>query len=104
MGFQVIPSIRKLSYLEEAIANSNEYVLLSQSHIGNLKDLTKHCHSAGKKVMVNAELVGGLGNDKIAYQMLKKMYQVDAVIESSVIKINMIKKMNLEAIWRVSLK
>ena len=103
MGIQIIPSIRKLSYLDEALNSSGEYILLSQSHIGNLKYLTNQCHAAGKKVMVNAELVGGLGNDKVAYQMLEKMYQVDAVIESSIAKVNMMKNMKLETVWRVTL-
>lgn len=103
MGIQIIPSVRKLSYLEEALEKEGEYVLLSQPHIGNLKHLADQCHEAGKKVMVNAELVGGLGNDKTAYQMLERMYQVDAVIESSVAKINMMKNLKMERVWRVTL-
>ncbi|MCI8327773.1 MAG: glycerol-3-phosphate responsive antiterminator [Lachnospiraceae bacterium] len=102
MGVMVIPSLRKLEYLEKATECASEYVLLSQSHIGNLRQLSDQCHAAGKKVMINAELVGGLGNDKIAYQMLEKMYRVDAVIESSMAKINMMKNMKLETIWRVT--
>jgi len=102
MGIMIIPSIRKLAYFDEAIEGADEYVLPSQPHIGNLKHLVDQCHLVGKKVMVNAELVGGLGNDKMAYQMLEKMYHVDAVIESSVAKINMMKNMKLETVWRIT--
>jgi glycerol uptake operon antiterminator len=103
MGIQVIPSVKKLSYLEEALKKEGEYILISRPHIGNLKQLTEQCHAAGKKVMVNTEMVGGLGNDKMAYQMLEKMYQVDAVIERSVTKINMMKNLEIKRIWRVTL-
>ena len=84
--FSVIPSVRDIKALKKALTIPGDTILLSTiTHIGNLKELTALCHSAGKKVIVNHELVGGLGNDNTAFTMLKNMYKVDvdAVIESN---------------------
>lgn len=103
MKFQVIPSLLKLSRIDEALRSPYDYVLLSQAHIGNLRELTNRCHAAGKRVMVNSELVGGLGSDRTALEMLEKMYKSDAVIDSSVARVNMMKSLKLESVWRVPL-
>ena len=82
--FSIIPSVRNMKDLKKALSISENTILLSTiTHIGNLKELTVLCHGAGKHVIVNHELVGGLGNDTIAFEMLKNMYKVDAVIESN---------------------
>ncbi|MFD1347839.1 glycerol-3-phosphate responsive antiterminator [Oceanobacillus caeni] len=57
--FHIIPSILNLKQLEYALKLDNEYILLSETHIGNLKNLVKLCHQSGKKVIVNMDLVGG---------------------------------------------
>lgn len=100
--FLVIPSIRDVKHLKCAKA------LLSNAHIGNLKQLTENCHKNKQKVIVNQELIGELGNDRIAFEMLKKLYKdiyikVDRVIGSNVSKLNQIQHMGLETIFRISL-
>ncbi|MBQ9157502.1 MAG: glycerol-3-phosphate responsive antiterminator [Eubacterium sp.] len=102
--FRIIPSIRDVRYLKKAITECRDsQILLSNSHIGNLKQLSEICHKNGKQVIVNHELVGGLSNDKMAFQMLKNLYKVDAVIGSSISKMNMIRNLKFETIFRVSL-
>ncbi|MCI6857859.1 MAG: glycerol-3-phosphate responsive antiterminator [Eubacterium sp.] len=101
--FQIIPSVRELKNLDTALNNHSGYVLLSECHIGNLRQLVHTCHSRGQKVVVNHELVGGLGNDKAAFQMLKNLYHVDMVIASSVSKLHILQKMNMKTIFRISL-
>ena len=76
-GFLVVPSIRDVKYLKYTLESECREVLLSNAHIGNLKQLTENCHRNGQKVIVNHELIGGLGNDRIAFEMLKKLYKVD---------------------------
>lgn len=102
-SFQIIPSIREIKHLDYALSLNLKCVLLSEVHIGNLAKLTDVCHQAGKKVIVNYELIGGLGSDKVAFQMLKNMYRVDTVIGVNPIKMNMIRSENLNSIQRISL-
>ncbi len=102
--FHVIPSIRDIKNLEKALNGSEEYILLSCAHIGNLKELSKMCHSKGKKVIVNYEIIGGLGADKIAFQMLRRMFMIDAAMGASVSKLGMLKKEGLVSVRRVALE
>lgn len=101
--FIVIPSIRMVKDLSYALTLHNDYVLLSEIHIGNLKSFVDMCHKANKKVVVNAELIGGLNLDKIGIHLLKNLYSVDMVICSSTAKLNMIKGIGLETMHRVTL-
>lgn len=101
--FQIVASVREIKHLDYALSLDNDYVLLSDVHIGNLSRLTEICHKAGKKVVVNYELIGGLGSDKIAFQMLKKMYHVDVVIGMNLGKMHMIRGENLKTMQRISL-
>lgn len=102
--FHVIPSVRNMRYLEQALKLEEEWILLTNCiHIGNLKETVQKCHRAGKKVIVNHEIVGGLGADKTAFQMLKKMYHVDCVMGSSNIRLSMLKREGLPVIQRAVL-
>jgi len=101
--FQVIPSVREMKYLNYVLSLPNMYVQPSGIHIGNLQQWTNICHQAGKKVLINHELVGGLGNDKMAFQMLKQLYHVDAVMGSNITKLSMMKNLKVKLIYRVTL-
>lgn len=102
--FHVIPSVRNIRYLEEALKTEEEWILVTNCvHIGNLREISKMCHKAGKKLIVNHEIVGGLGADKTAFKLLKKMYQVDCVMGSSSIRLAMLKREGLPTIQRATL-
>lgn len=101
--FYVIPSVRINKNIAYALSLDNEYVLLSEAHIGNLGPMVSKCHKNGKKVIVNAELIGGLNLDKTGINMLKKMYKVDGVISANTPKANMMKDIGLFTIQRVTL-
>ncbi len=102
--FYVIPSVRDVRNLDNALKQSQKWVLLSCSHIGNLKELASRCHQAGKKVIINPELVGGLGNDRTAFAMMRKMFDVDGVMSGSNNKLLMAKKEGMQTIRRVALE
>lgn len=101
--FHIIPSVRSIRYLQDALGCKEEWILLSNIHIGNLKEACRRCHSAGKKVIVNHEIVGGLGSDKTAFHFLKSMFSVDCVMGSSQAKLGMAKKEGMETIRRIAL-
>lgn len=102
--FYVIPSVKDVRNLDNALKQSQKWVLLSCSHIGNLKELVSRCHQAGKKAIVNPELVGGLGNDRTAFAMMRKMFDVDGVMSGSNTKLLMAKKEGMYTIRRVALE
>lgn len=101
--FHIVPSVRDIKYIDKALNLDEEWILLSCIHIGNLKEITKLCHNKGKKVLINHELVGGLGSDKVAFKFLKQMYEVDGIMGSSNNKLAYIKKEGLLAIRRIAL-
>ena len=101
--FEIIPSIRDIRYLKYALSLDCDIVQPSGAHIGNLKTLSDMCHKAGKKVLVNHELVGGLGSDRTAFQMLKNLYRVDWLIGSSVSKIHMYQNLGMRTIFKIAL-
>lgn len=101
--FNIIPSIRRIKELEYSLKLSNEYILLSDVHIGNLKGLVDLCHKANKYAAVNMDLISGLALDKVGISLLKNLYKVDIVIGSNVSKINMAKSMGMKVIHRVIL-
>lgn len=101
--FLIIPSVRMNKNMSYALSLNNDYILLSESHIGNLKLLVDMCHKANKKAIVNAELIGGLNLDRIGINLLKQLYKVDGVIGANTPKINMMKDIGLMTIQRVTL-
>ena len=101
--FKIVPSVKEVKYLKNALQSNNPCIQLTGSHIGNLQQLTNKCHQAGRTVIVNHELVDGLGNDKTAFQMLKKLYHVDGIIGSSITKLHMMKGLNVKIIYRITL-
>lgn len=101
--FHIVPSVRSMRNLDLALNGKEEWVLLSCCHIGNLRETADLCHRAGKKVIVNHEIVGGLGADKTAFQMLKRMFRVDGVMGSGMIKLGMVSKEGMKSVRRIVL-
>jgi glycerol uptake operon antiterminator len=102
--FHIIPSVREMRKLDQALKYTDQWVLLTCAHIGNLQKLSQYCHQAGKKVIINPELVGGLGNDRMAFALMKKMFGVDGVMSGSNTKLLMAKKEGMYTIRRVALE
>lgn len=101
--FHIVPSVRNLKNLDRALRAEEEWILLSAVHIGNLKECVARCHLAGKRVIVNHEIVGGLGADRMSFQMLRQMFQVDAVMGASGAKIGLINREEMRSIRRIVL-
>lgn len=99
----IIPSIRKLKYLDDALKSDSPFILLSDVHIGNLKSLTKKCHEENKKVIVHLDLVEGLTKDTKGVKILKELFEVDGVISPNQRIVNAAKKIELLSIYRLFL-
>ncbi len=48
-SLEVIPSVKDLKYLSDALKSPHKYIALTNAHIGNLKNLVDLCHQANKK-------------------------------------------------------
>lgn len=101
--FQIIPSVTDLKNFEYALEVPGEVIMLAGAHIGNLKGLSRTVHAAGKKVVVNHETVGGLGNDRTSFHMLRNLFRVDGITGSSPRQLNIAKTLDLTTILRLSL-
>ncbi|WP_408008200.1 glycerol-3-phosphate responsive antiterminator [Pseudalkalibacillus sp. A8] len=99
----IIPSVRDLKFLNKALHSPSPYMLLSDTHIGNLKMLTKECHKEGKKVLVHLDLVGGLNKDNMGLKLLKDLFKVDGIISPNAKLINRSKELGLIAVHRLFL-
>ncbi|WP_112179229.1 MULTISPECIES: glycerol-3-phosphate responsive antiterminator [Paraliobacillus] len=78
----ILPAIRDLKDLEK-VANSNyEYVVLLNTHIGQLKSLVKMLHDHDKKVLLHADLVKGLKSDEFAAQFLCRDIRPEGLIST----------------------
>ncbi|WNF37480.1 glycerol-3-phosphate responsive antiterminator [Bacillaceae bacterium IKA-2] len=69
-GQKILPAARNLKDLEEMIDSDYLYIVLLNSHIGQLKSLVQLAKSKGKKLLLHADLVQGLRNDEYAAQFL----------------------------------
>lgn len=99
-NFIIIPSIRSMKDFEHALSAESKYVFLSEIHIGNLKVMVEKCHSSNKLVVVNIELIGGFSADQVGLKLLKSFYNVDAVLSSNAMKINIAKSLGLKTVQR----
>ncbi len=72
--WRVVPSVRDLRTLEAALACPWPDVLLSQVHIGNLAALSRRIHAAGKRVLVQSDLIGGFRADPEGLLLLLNDY------------------------------
>ncbi len=60
-------------------------------------------HQAGKKTVVNVELIGGFNLDRDGARFLKQIFHVDVVIVSNPMWTNYLKGLNLFVIQRIML-
>ena len=99
-SFQVIPSIRRLGDLEWALKSKRQTILLTGADIANLPLLAEKVHRAGKKVLINMELLGGFGRDEVGIKLLKHYFKVDGVMSTDRMRLGMARNIGLYTIQR----
>lgn len=99
----IIPSVRNMRQFDVSLRTESPYVLLSEIHIGNLREFAARCHSLHKMVMVNIDLIGGFSADQAGLKLLHNFYKVDVAISSSGMKLNMAKAIGLQTMQRMFL-
>ena len=67
---RILPAARKIKDLEKLLSTSFEYIVLLDSHVGELKSLIDLANFHGKKLLLHADLIEGLKNDEYAAEFL----------------------------------
>jgi glycerol uptake operon antiterminator len=102
-GQTVIPAIRKMKHLEKLLQSPYEYIVLLESHIGQLKSIVDLAKSHRKKLLLHVDLVEGLKNDEAAADFLCQSIQPAGLISTRANVILKAKQNGLIAIQRVFL-
>ncbi|MCI1747307.1 MAG: glycerol-3-phosphate responsive antiterminator [Acidipropionibacterium sp.] len=101
--WRVIPSVRDLRHLDDALSSSAADVLLSNVHIGNLAALSARIHDDGKRVLVQSDLVGGFRSDTEGLRLLRHEFKIDGIFTSSHQTVALAKRTGMRRYFRVTL-
>ncbi|UCZ55250.1 glycerol-3-phosphate responsive antiterminator [Bacillus shivajii] len=99
----MLPAIRDLKDLDKVVKTEYEYIVLLNSHIGQLKSIIRMLHGNGKKVLLHADLVQGLKSDEYAAQFLCRDIRPDGLISTRKNVLLTAKKSNLITVQRLFL-
>jgi glycerol uptake operon antiterminator len=100
---KILPAIRKIRDLEKLLQSSFEYIVLLDSHIGQLKHIVDLTKSHDKKLLLHVDLVEGLKNDEHAAEFLCQSIKPAGLISTRASVIGKAKQNGLLAIQRVFL-
>ncbi|SDZ17831.1 glycerol uptake operon antiterminator [Evansella caseinilytica] len=79
---KILPAIRDLKELDAVVKYDHEYVVLLNTHIGQLKSIIAMLHQHQKKVLLHADLVQGLKTDEYAAQFLCRDIRPEGLIST----------------------
>ncbi|MEW9699361.1 glycerol-3-phosphate responsive antiterminator [Paenibacillus sp. SI8] len=100
---RILPAIRKIKDLEKLFASSYTYIVLLDSHIGQLKSIVDLARANGKKLLLHADLIEGLKNDEYAAEFLCQSIRPAGLISTRANVITKTKQNGLLAIQRLFL-
>ncbi|MGP4081182.1 glycerol-3-phosphate responsive antiterminator [Pseudalkalibacillus sp. R45] len=100
---KILPAIRNMKDFEKLLESNYQYLVLLDSHIGQLKSLSQTAKRHGKKLLVHVDLIQGLKNDDHAAEFLAQEFKVDGLISTRASVIMTAKKKGLLAIQRLFL-
>lgn len=100
---KILPAVRKIKELEKLLQTSYEYFVLLDSHVGQLKNLVELTKFHDKKLLVHADLIGGLKNDEHAAEFLCQNIKPAGLISTRANVILKAKQNNVLAIQRLFL-
>jgi glycerol uptake operon antiterminator len=106
MTFQhqpILPAVRKIKDLEKLLSSSYEYLVLLDSHIGQLKNIVDLASRHGKKLLLHIDLVVGLKNDEYAAEFVCQNIKPAGLISTRASVITKTKQNGLLAIQRLFL-
>lgn len=99
----ILPAVRKVKDLEKLLPTSFTYIVLLDSHIGQLKSLVDLGKAHGKKLLLHVDLVEGLKNDEYAAEFVCQSIRPAGLISTRSGVIAKAKQNGLLAIQRLFL-
>ncbi|NOU69753.1 glycerol-3-phosphate responsive antiterminator GlpP [Paenibacillus sp. LMG 31461] len=99
----ILPAIRKMKDLEKLMKSSYTYIVLLDSHIGQLKSIVDLGRAHGKKMLLHADLIEGLKNDEFAAEFLCQSIRPAGIISTRGNVITKTRQNGLLAIQRLFL-
>lgn len=100
---RILPAIRKMKDLEKLLKTSYTYIVLLDSHVGQLKNIVDLGRANGKKLLLHADLIEGLKNDEYAAEFLCQSIRPAGIISTRGTVITKTKQNGLIAIQRLFL-
>ncbi|NEW07490.1 glycerol-3-phosphate responsive antiterminator [Paenibacillus sp. SYP-B3998] len=100
---RILPAIRKIKDMEKLFQSPFTYIVLLDSHIGQLKSVVDLARSHGKKLLLHADLIEGLKNDEFAAEFLCQNIRPAGLISTRASVITRTKQNGLLAIQRLFL-
>jgi glycerol uptake operon antiterminator len=102
-GQQILPAVRGMKDFEKLMNSKYQYIVLLDTHIGQLRGIIKFAKSHKKKILLHADLVHGLKNDEYAAEFLCQEIKPDGLISTRTNVVQTAKKKGLLAIQRLFL-
>jgi glycerol uptake operon antiterminator len=99
----ILPAIRKMKDLEKLLDSSYSYIVLLDSHIGQLRSIVDLAKANSKKILLHVDLVEGLKNDEYATEYLCQQVRPAGLISTRAGVITKTKQNGLLAIQRLFL-
>jgi glycerol uptake operon antiterminator len=102
-GQRILPAAKNIKQFESLLSSPYKYIVLLDSHIGQLQSLIALANKQQKKVLLHADLVQGLKGDEYAAQFLCQSIRPAGLISTRLPVIKEAKKKGLIAIQRLFL-
>lgn len=102
-GQSILPAVRGMKDFEKLVKSNYRYIVLLDTHVGQLRSILKFAQSRGKKVLLHADLIHGLKNDEYAAEFLCQEVKPDGLISTRTNVVITARKKGLLAIQRLFL-
>ncbi|ERI06810.1 glycerol-3-phosphate responsive antiterminator [Aneurinibacillus aneurinilyticus] len=100
---KVLPAIRQMKDFEVLLRSRFEYMVLLDSHIGQIKSIVQTARQHDKKMLVHVDLIQGLRNDEYATEFLCQEIKPAGVISTRKSAVMTARKNKVLAIQRLFL-
>jgi glycerol uptake operon antiterminator len=102
-GQTVLPAVRSMKQLERLLELPYEYLVLLDTHIGQVRPIVELMRSRGKKALLHVDLIEGLKNDEAAAEFLCQTFKPAGLISTRASVVAKTKQNGLIAIQRLFL-
>lgn len=100
-GQTILPAARQMKDLEKLLTKPFEYIVILDTHIGQLQPIVQLAKSHGKRPLLHADLIGGLRNDEEAAEYLCQVIKPAGIISTRAGVIAKTKQNGILAIQRL---